>query len=120
MKHGRRWWWICGAAIVGIAVVAAAIIPDSQLAEVFFVFSLLWVVPTAFLLAWKLWRWMTYRIGVRLFITYLMIGVLPLFFATAFGMVGLYIAMGQYTSVRIGSELERVGWGLTEACEAIL
>jgi HAMP domain-containing protein len=120
LKHGRRWWWISGATIVGIAVVAAATIPESQLAEVFFVFSLLWVVATAFLLAWKLWRWMTYRVGVRLFITYLMIGVLPLFFAAAFGAVGLYIAMGQYTSVRIGSELERVGWGLTEACETVL
>jgi HAMP domain-containing protein len=120
LKRGRRWWWIGGAALVGLAAITAGVLPDSQLTEALFVFSLLWVIATGFLLAWKLWRWMTYRIGVRLFITYLMIGVLPLFFATAFGMVGLYIAMGQYTSVRIGSELERVGWGLTEACEAIL
>jgi len=67
-----------------------------------------------------MWRWMTYRVGVRLFITYLLIGVLPLLFAASFAAVGLYIAMGQYTSVRLGSEFEHLDWTLDDDCEDVL
>ena len=63
---------------------------------------------------------MTYRVGVRLFVTYMAVGVLPILFAAAFAAVGLYILMGQYTSVRLGSELRRVRWELAHQCEMVL
>ena len=119
-RLGRRWWWITGAVLIVAAIAISAIASESVLAELLIVFAGFWVIAALCLVAWRVWRWMTYRVGMRLAFTYLLIGVLPLFFAAAFAAVGLYIAMGQYTSVRIGSELERVGWGLTEACEAVI
>jgi len=120
MSVRGRWWWIAGAVIFVTTVIAAAAAPESQIADVFFILFLLWAIASVWAAAWWMWRRMTYRVGVRLFITYFLIGVLPLLFAAAFGGVGLYVLMGQYTSVRIGTELQRVGWGLSEACETIL
>ena len=67
------------------------------------VLALLWAAASAFGLAWRIWRWMTYRVGVRLFISYVLLGILPFVFFAAFAAVGLYILAGQYTSVRFGS-----------------
>jgi HAMP domain-containing protein len=120
LKPGLRWWWISGAAIVGVAVIATGTAPDSQFAEVFIALSVLWGLISATFLAWRLWRWLTYRVGARLFITYFLIGVLPVFFAIAFAAVGVYILMGQYTSVRLGSELNRVSLELLHQCELVL
>jgi HAMP domain-containing protein len=83
-------------------------------------FAWIWVTISLVILIWRVWRWMSYRVGVRLFITYLLVGVLPLFFATAFAAIGLYIMMGQYTSVRVGSEFDRFGWSLLDDCEKVL
>lgn len=116
----KRWWWIAGAVILVTAVIAAGVASDSQFADVLFIISVLFAIASVSVVGWWTWRWMTYRVGVRLFITYVLIGVLPLLFAAAFAGVGLYVLMGQYTSVRIGTELQRVGWGLSEACETVL
>jgi len=120
LRLHRRWWWIAGAVIVVTTAAAQAIAPDSQFAEVVFVLSLLWAIGSMGWVVSGLWRWMTYRVGVRLFVTYLMVGVLPVLFAVTFVLVGLYILMGQYTSVRLGSELHRVRWELAHQCDTIL
>ena len=98
----------------------AAVASESVLAGLLMVFAGFWVAVSLWLLTWRVWRWMTYRVGVRLFITYLLIGVLPLFFAMAFAAFGLYILMGQYTSVRVGSEFDRFGWSLLDDCEDVI
>jgi len=120
LKLNRRWWWITGATLIVAALAMSAIASDSGLAVFLTAIAWIWFVVTLCLLTWRLWRWMTYRVGVRLFITYLLIGVLPLFFATAFAAIGLYIMMGQYTSVRVGSEFDRFGWSLLDDCEDVL
>ncbi len=120
MKARGRWWWLAGAVGIVVTVAALAVAPESQFAEVVLVLSILWAIGTAGWVGWRLWRWMTYRVGVRLFVTYLGVGVLPVLFAITFGLVGLYILMGQYTSVRLGSELYRVRWELAHQCETIL
>jgi len=102
------------------AAAAQGIAPESQFAEVAFVVSLVWAISSVGWVVWRLWRWMTYRVGVRLFVTYLMVGVLPVLFAITFGLVGLYVLMGQYTSVRLGSELRRVRWELAHQCDTVL
>ncbi len=112
MSPSRRRWFVGGAILIVLAVISSVAAPESQVAEVLLVVSVLWLLATAWLLGWWLWRWMTYRVGVRLFLTYLLVGVLPLMFATAFAAVGLYILMGQYTSVRVGSEFDRFYWTL--------
>jgi HAMP domain-containing protein len=117
---GRRWWWITGAVLIVAAVAITAIASESDLAGLLMVFAGFWVAASLCLVAWRVWRWMTYRVGVRLFITYLLIGVLPVFFATAFASIGLYILMGQYTSVRVGSEFDRFGWSLLDDCENVI
>lgn len=120
MKLGHRSWWITGAILIVAALSVSAIASDSGLAVFLKAIAWIWFVITLSLLAWRLWRWMTYRVGVRLFITYLLIGVLPLVFATAFAAIGLYIMMGQYTSVRVGSEFDRFGWSLLDDCEDVI
>ena len=120
MKVPRHWWWGIGAALVVAALISGGLAPESQIAEVSFVFSLLWALATFCWAVWRVWRWMTYRVGVRLFVTYMAVGVLPVLFAAAFAAVGLYILMGQYTSVRLGSELRRVRWELAHQCEMVL
>lgn len=120
LKLRARWWWVAGAILMAVAAFATAVFPESEFAEVFFVFALLWGLASLVLVTWWVWRWMTYRVGVRLFFTFLLVGVLPLLFAAAFAGLGLYILMGQYTSVRIGSEFERFNWALAEDCEEVL
>ena len=120
MKLNRRWWWIGGAGLSVAAVVATAIASESVLAGLLLVFAAFWAAASLWIVTWRVWRWMTYRVGVRLFITYLLIGVLPLIFAMAFGAIGLYILMGQYTSVRVGSEFDRFGWSLLDDCENVI
>ena len=120
MKPASRWWWIAGAAIIAIFVVADSLAPGSQVTDILGVLVLLWALASVGWVIARVWRWMTYRVGVRLFITYMAVGVLPVLFAVAFAAVGLYILMGQYTSVRLGSELRSVRWELAHQCDAIL
>ena len=115
-----RWWWGAGAALIVSTAIVGSTIPESSFADLFLVVSVIWGVATLGLLARRVWLWATYRVGVRLFITYLLVGVLPILFAAAFAAVGLYILMGQYTSVRLGSEIRRVRWELAHQCETIL
>jgi HAMP domain-containing protein len=117
--RGRRWWF-GGAVIILTAVAVSAWAPDSTFGDFMVAVSILWTMGTVFWLAWRVWRWMTYRVGVRLFVTFLMVGVLPVLFAITFGMAGLYILMGQYTSVRLGSEIRRVSWELAHQCDLVL
>jgi HAMP domain-containing protein len=116
----RHWWWLSGPVLIVAAFALSAIAPESGLTYFLTALAWIWLVISLCILAWRLWRWMTYRVGVRLFITYLLIGVLPLFFATALGAFGLYILMGQYTSVRVGSEFDRFGWTLLDDCENVI
>lgn len=65
-----------------------------------------WIVVGLAIVAHRFWRWMTYRIGVRLFLSYLLVGVSPLLLAAAVLSFSSYVAIGQYTSVRFGSEID--------------
>jgi len=116
----RRWWWVAGAVIIAIAAVTDIVDSGSQIADVFLALALLWVLASFCWVIVRIWRWMTYRVGVRLFITFMAVGVLPVLSAMAFAAVGLYILMGQYTSVRLGSELHSVRSELAHQCDAIL
>jgi serine phosphatase RsbU (regulator of sigma subunit) len=120
VKRRDRIWWISGAVLILSAVIFSAAFPESEFAVVLFVLSVLWAMAAAALISRRIWRWMTYRVGVRLFITYVLVGVLPVLFAIAFAAIGLYILMGQYTSVRFGSELRRLRWELAHQCDMVL
>ncbi|MFV2071580.1 MAG: PP2C family protein-serine/threonine phosphatase [Thermoanaerobaculales bacterium] len=120
MTKRRRWWLAAGAMLFTAAALAVNIDSESSVAGFFVFLTLLWLVASAWMLGLRAWRWMTYRVGVRLFFSYLLLGVLPFVFFAAFTAVGLYILAGQYTSVRFGSEMRRVRWNLAEDCNRVL
>ena len=120
MKHRRRWWLIAGAVSIAAAAVVVVVNDESAIAGALSLVALLWIVASLWFVLWRVWRWMTYRVGVRLFISYLLVGLLPILFGVAFTAVGLYIMMGQYTSVRFGSEMKRMRSELEAECHAVL
>ena len=120
MSQRLRWWLVAGAVSIAAAAVGIAVDSESSIAGALRVVAVLWLVATACALAWRVWRWMTYRVGVRLFISYLLVGLLPILFGVAFATVGLYIMMGQYTSVRFGSEMNRIRSELKAECHVVL
>jgi len=120
MTKRRRWWFAAGAVLLTAAAIAIGVESESSVAGAVVVLALVWLAASAWVLAWQIWRWMTYRVGVRLFISYLLLGILPFVFFAAFAAVGLYILAGQYTSVRFGSEMRRVRWDLVEDCNTVL
>ena len=120
MNQRLRWWLIVGAVLISVAAIAMFVNSESSAAGALTVVSIVWLAATAWALAWRVWRWMTYRVGVRLFISYLMVGLLPILFGAAFAAVGLYIMMGQYTSVRFGSEMRRMRSELEAECRVVL
>ena len=120
MNQRLRWWLIAGAASISAAAIAFAVNDESPVSGTLTVLALVWIVASLWLALWRVWRWMTYRVGVRLFISYLLVGLLPILFGVAFTAVGLYIMMGQYTSVRFGSEMNRVRSELEAECHAVL
>ena len=68
MKKWLRWWLIVGAVTIVAAAVVVAGNDESPVAVVFSVLALVWIVASMWLVLWRVWRWMTYRVGVRLFI----------------------------------------------------
>jgi hypothetical protein len=70
----RHWWWLSGPVLIVAAFALSAIAPESGLTYFLTALAWIWLVISLCILAWRLWRWMTYRVGVRLFITYLLIG----------------------------------------------
>ncbi len=120
MSQRLRWWLIAGAVSIAAAAVGVVVDSESSIAGALRVVAVLWLVATACALAWRIWRWMTYRVGVRLFISYLLVGLLPILFGVAFATIGLYIMMGQYTSVRFGSEMNRIRSELKAECHVVL
>jgi HAMP domain-containing protein len=120
LSQRLRWWLIAGAVSIAAAAVGVAVDSESSISGTLSVVAILWLAATAWALSWRVWRWMTYRVGVRLFISYLLVGLLPILFGVAFATVGLYIMMGQYTSVRFGSEMRRMRSELEAECHVVL
>ncbi len=118
----RRWSrWLVGGAVLAAAAAAASVLAGGgALSVVLLVLIGVWVAVTAMVAAWKLWRWLTYRVGVRLLISYLLLGVTPFLFCAAFAAVALYMAMGQYTSVRFGEDLDLRLAVVRGRCENVL
>ena len=106
MRRGVRRVWIVTGAVLAAAAGGLALSAPSSDARVLVTLALvLWGLATAAAVARRVWRRLTYRIGVRLFLSYLLVSVLPfLLFAVIVGLAG-YMLVGQYTSARFG-ELE--------------
>ena len=109
------WLWLgAGAATV---VLAALLSGRADWAPVPLV---VWSLVTLVVVLRAAWRRLTYRVGTRLVLSYLLLGVSPFLFCGAFGAAALYMAMGQYTSVRYGSEMQHLRWSLRDQCARIV
>jgi serine phosphatase RsbU (regulator of sigma subunit) len=64
-------------------------------------------VAVFFGLRW-LWRRLTYRVSVRLFLSYLLIGLVPFPLLGLLGLITGYMLVGQYGSIRVGQEHEKL------------
>jgi serine phosphatase RsbU (regulator of sigma subunit) len=103
---------VLGALALGALVVGLAA-RGSEAAVLLLVFTCLAVLPVAFWSVRWLWRKLTYRVGVRFFLSYLLIGLTPFFLMAILAAIAGYILVGQYASVRLGQELDALGERLT-------
>jgi len=87
--------------------VLATVTPDSTLHTVVAVLLFLWGAVVAFMVLRWLWRKLTYRVGARLFWSYLLIGLVPFPLLALLGVAAVYMFVGQYTAVRFGETLRR-------------
>jgi len=99
---------VLGALALAALVVRLAA-PASEAAELLLVFTCLAALPPAFWSVRWLWRKLTYRVGVRFFISYLLIGLTPFLLMAILAAIAGYILIGQYGSVRLGQELNTLG-----------
>jgi serine phosphatase RsbU (regulator of sigma subunit) len=113
-------WLLAGFLILLAAVAVTALATGSTGAMLLWLLYVLWAAGTAAMVFWYLWRWLTYRVSVRLAISYLLLGVTPFVVCLALGGFAVYMAMGQYTSVRFGTELERLHADLLDDCRHIM
>ncbi len=109
-----RWWWAAGLVLILAVALLSALAPDSCLRVLATTLLVLWAVPTVFSALLWVWRKLTYRIGVRLLISYFLIGVVPFPMFLALAALGGYMLLGQYASAELGDvslafrdELER-------------
>ena len=108
MTRRARLWLGGGLLALVAAIVAAVAAPGSSVLGMLVALVWLWAVITVAMLLWRLWQRLTYRVSVRLLLSYLLLGVAPFAICAALGGAVLYMAAGQYTSVRHGDELDRL------------
>ncbi len=116
MRLSRRAlvWIVLGPVTAFVAVVIGE---RSEPAVLPFV---AWLTVSLLLLLRGAWRRLTYRVGTRLVLSYLLLGLSPFLFCAALAVVALYMAMGQYTSVRLGFEMRELRDQLRDGCERVL
>ena len=67
-----------------------------------------------------LWRALTYRVGVRLFISYLLVGLTPIALAACLALVVGYALVGQYAATRVRGEMDGLGSSLAGVARAVV
>ena len=99
---------IVAAALAVVRVLLGQVAPDAAVTDlVGLALFLAVVLGGAAGLRW-LWRRLTYRVGVRLFLSYLLIGLVPFPLLALLGAIFGYVAIGQYGSTRVGEESDKI------------
>ncbi len=113
---GRRRWsvvrtayFVILAALVLAAVGAQVAAAGGVATGLVTAAAVLWSLPALVLGARSLWRALTYRVGVRLFISYLLIGLTPIALAACLAIVVGYALVGQYAATRVRGEMDNLG-----------
>jgi sigma-B regulation protein RsbU (phosphoserine phosphatase) len=118
----KRWrrWVIAGMGLIVLTALQAVFFSDTVFFGLVVTATAIWMTTTLLIVGYRVWRWLTYRISVRLLLSYLLIGVAPILLVTALGVFCAYVAIGQYTSVRFGSSLQSTVSQLQREVEAAL
>jgi serine phosphatase RsbU (regulator of sigma subunit) len=95
------------AGAVALERLLAAAAPDGAAHGLAAFALVVCCVYTGFLALRWLWRRATYRVGARLFWSYLLIGLMPFALLGLLGAAAAYMLVGQYASVRFGETLGR-------------
>jgi serine phosphatase RsbU (regulator of sigma subunit) len=106
------------AALVLAAAAARLAAPGGDLAGLTVTVAVLWSLPAVFVGVRRLWRALTYRVGVRLFISYLLIGLTPIALAACLALVVGWAAVGQYAAGRVRGEIESLSSALAGVANA--
>ena len=104
----RRTYLAILGVLILLAIGARLVAPASDAATLALVLAFLWAVPLAVWAVRRLWRKLTYRVGVRLFISYLLIGLTPFALLACLALVAGYVLVGQYTAARVGTEMDQL------------
>jgi hypothetical protein len=96
------------AALVALAVLLRLLRPESDVSVLVLVVAILSSLPPVALAVRWTWRKLTYRVGVRLLISYLLIGVTPFALFAGLALVLGYVLVGQYTGARVASEINQL------------
>ena len=106
-------------AVLALAAVATHLAAPGGDAAGFATFvAVLWALPAVFVGVRLLWRRLTYRVGVRLFISYLLVGLTPIALAACLALVVGYALVGQFAATRVRAEMERLGSTLAGTADA--
>ncbi len=102
LRRRTRWWWGGGLALAAAFALLSGLAPDSCLRVLFALLLALWIAATLFLAFVWLWRKLTYRIGVRLLVSYSLIGLVPIPIVLTLAALAGYLLLGQYASAEFG------------------
>ncbi|HVN74949.1 MAG TPA: SpoIIE family protein phosphatase [Thermoanaerobaculaceae bacterium] len=83
------------------ALVAGLVAPHAEVGGVLRVLAVLAALPLAFLGVRRAWRRLTYRVGVRLFLSYVLIGLTPFAICAVAAFIAAYVLVGQYAATRV-------------------
>jgi serine phosphatase RsbU (regulator of sigma subunit) len=115
-------------AACAVAVVLAALhwlgkqlsLADSFAMAVVDVPLVVVVVGLGFLAVRFVWRWLTYRVGVRLFLSYLLVGLVPFGLFAVLSAIAGYLLVGQYGAARAEQLVGQYREALTSRAQSAL
>ncbi len=119
-----RLWWGAGLVLIAAVPLVSAVADGSCLYVLLVMLLVLWAIPSSFLVLLWVWRKLTYRISVRLLISYFLIGVVPFPLILVLVALASYLLIGQYASAEYGDvaselreDVERVARRVLEVAE---
>ena len=99
-------------AALGVAGRLAA--PGSDLPVVALFLAALGAIPFAARGVRWAWRRLTYRVGVRLFLSYVLIGLTPFAVCAFAALLAGYVLAGQFAATRVRGEMNRLAGAMAE------
>ncbi len=110
-------WFSAGGSLILAAAVALGLAPGTTFTTILTIAASIWLLLGLFVLLRSCWLWLTYRVGMRLFISYLLIGGSTFLCCGALTIFALYMMMGQYASQRLNGEMRQLALELSSTCE---